>query len=201
MLVALSFAFIRVPFIWMLLIVSPLAWMSHILPNSEQWWKKWWGLFFGWNLFLPVYLFFIYLGLLFLSKRNEIIHSVIQVGTTANPANDPLVNTLTNGLTFNLLFFYVFAGVVMVGGTWAATKVTSMMGSGFEKGLGWAKGLVKEVPLPYVCNLQGAEAGYNARKAQFQQEGFKNPWLNKVYGGKDAQTRADAKTRDFFHAS
>src|SRR3990167_11184467 len=34
MLVALAFAFIRVPFIWMLLIVSPLAWMSHILPNS-----------------------------------------------------------------------------------------------------------------------------------------------------------------------
>ena len=41
--------------------------------------EKWWSLFFGWNLFLPVYLFFIYLGLLFLSKRNEIINSVIQV--------------------------------------------------------------------------------------------------------------------------
>jgi len=32
MLVALAFAFIRVPIIWALLIVSPLAWMSHVLP-------------------------------------------------------------------------------------------------------------------------------------------------------------------------
>ena len=207
MLVALVFAFIRVPIIWALLIVSPLAWMSHVLPSSEGWWKKWWNLFFGWNLFLPVYLFFIYIGLLFLSKRNEIINSVIQVGTTANPANDPLVNTLTNGLTFNLFFFYFFAAVVMVGGTWAATKTTSMMGGGFEKGLGWAKGLVKRVPLPYVGNLQAGESAYNARRAQFQQEGFKqggfiNKWTggaaNKIYGGKDAQSRADAKAGSFF---
>ncbi|MEK7645841.1 MAG: hypothetical protein AAB374_01930 [Patescibacteria group bacterium] len=73
-----------------------------------------------------------------------------------------------------------------------------MAGTGFDKGLGWAKGLVKKVPLPYIGNLQGAESAYGARKAQFQQEGFKNPWLNKVYGGKEAQSRADARAKDFF---
>lgn len=87
----------------------------------------------------------------------------------------------------------------MVGGTWAAKETTSWMGgTGFEKGLGWAKGLVKRVPLPYVGNLGGAEAGAKMRYGQFQQEGFKNPWLNKVYGGKEAQSRADAKAKDFF---
>src|SRR3989344_6276371 len=196
LLVALVFAIILVAFIWALLIVSPIAWMSHILPGTNKWWSKWWSLFFGWNLFLPVYLFFMYLGLLFLSKRDEIIGTVITVNTVSgmSPANAPLLEGLSNSLSFNLLFFYIFAAVVMVGGTWAAKETVSALGgTGFEKGLGWAKGLVKKVPLPYVGNLQGAEAGYNARKAQFQQEGFKNPWLNKVYGGKDAQTRADAK--------
>ena len=171
MLVALAFAIIRVPIIWALLIVSPFAWMSHILPSSESWWKKWWSQFVGWNLFLPVYLFFIYLGLLFLSKRNEIIGAVIQVGTTTNPANIPLANTLTNGLTFNLLFFYIFAAVVMVGGTWAAIQTTSMMGTGFEKGVGWAKWAVKNTPWGKLGSIQNYETAIGQRRDQFKKEG------------------------------
>lgn len=198
-LVALVFAIIRTPIIWALLIVSPLAWMSHILPSSEGWWSKWWHQFLGWNLFLPVYLFFMYLGLLFLSKQQEIMNAVIQANTTAgNPATDPLLATLSNSLSFNTIFFYLFSAFVMLGGIWAATKTTSLFGAGFDKGLGWAKGLVKRAPLPYIGNLQAAETAYNARKSQFQQEGFQNKYLNKVYGGTDAQARADAKAGRVF---
>ena len=200
MLVALVFAIIRVPFIWGLLIVSPIAWMSHILPGTNKWWNQWWSYFFGWNLFLPVYLFFMYLGLIFLSKRDEIIGAVIRAQTASgtNPANDPLLASLGDSLTFNLVFFYIFAAVVMVGGTWAAKETTSLMGTGFDKGLGWAKGLVKRAPLPYIGNLQAAGAATTARRKQFEQEGFRNPLLNKMYGGADAQARADSKARDFF---
>lgn len=210
MLVALVFAIVRVPIIWALLIVSPFAWMSHILPGTNKWWSKWWNLFFGWNLFLPVYLFFMYLGLIFLSQRDTIIGAVLKTAQTAsgtNPANDPLLSSLTNSLSFNLVFFYLFAAFVMVGGTWAAKETTSLMGTGFDKGLGWAKGFVKRVPLPYIGNLQAGETATKARYDQFQQEGFKqggfvNRWTggaaNKIYGGKDAQTRADAKAMDRF---
>jgi len=175
LLVAMVFAIIRIPFIWALLIVSPLAWMGHILPSSEGWWKKWWGLFVGWNLFLPVYLFFMYLGLLFLSKRDQIIAGVFQTNNTGvNPANSALIEGLSGSLTFNLLFFYIFTGVVLIGGTWAATKVTTLISGSdnFAKGLGWAKWAVKHTPIPGLGgSLTNYEAAIGQRKEQFKREG------------------------------
>lgn len=173
LLVAMVFAIVRVPIIWGLLIISPLAWMSHILPSSEGWWKKWWSQFFGWNLFLPVYLFFIYLGLLFLSQRDVIMNAVIQTSTAGgvNPANGALLAGLGDSLSFNVLFFYLFAAFVMWGGTWAATKTTSLMGTGFDKGLGWAKWTVKNFPTPGIGSLTNWQEATKQRKDQFIREG------------------------------
>lgn len=201
LLVAMVFAIIRVPIIWGLLIVSPLAWMSHILPSSKVWWSRWWSQFLGWNLFLPVYLFFMYLGLLFLSKRDEIIGAVIQANTAAgaaNPANAPLLQGLSSSLSFNLVFFYLFAAFVMVGGTWAATKTTQLMGgAGFEKGLAWARYTVGRVT-GFDARKEGYQAAASARFGQFRQEGFRNPTLNKIYGGKAGDERIKAGAMDRF---
>ena len=174
--VATAFSIIRIPMIWGLLIVSPLAWMSHILPGTNKWWSRWWSLFSGWNLFLPVYLFFMYIGLTFLSQRSQIINAVIQANSAGgiNPANGPLLvglNSGTNSLTFNLLFFYIFAAVVMVGGTWAAIETTKLMGSGFDKGVGWAKWAVKNFPTPYVGSLTNWQEATKQRRDQFKKEG------------------------------
>jgi len=199
LLVAMVFAIIRVPFIWALLIVSPLAWMAYITPNGEKWWKDWWGYFIGWNLFLPVYLFFMYLGLLFLSQRDKIIGAVVQSNITAgaaNPANAPLLEGLSNSLSFNLVFFYIFTAIIMVGGTWAAKSVTSMAGTGFEKGLDWAKNTIKGAP-GYSSYFAGQKAA-ESRFGQFQKEGFKNPYLNKIYGGENVHKRIEARMADRF---
>jgi hypothetical protein len=149
--VAAAFSIIRIPYIWGLLILSPFAWMTYIFPGASSakfGFKAWWGQFLGWNLFLPVYLFYMYLGLMFLSKRNDIINQVIQVnGTGANPANSPLLGGFTNSLSFNLLFFYIFAGFVMVGGVAAAKSTTSWLGGrGFEGGVERARGWVRKIP-------------------------------------------------------
>lgn len=202
LLVATTFSLIRVPFIWGLLIVSPLAWMSYIMPNSNGWWGKWWGQFIGWNLFLPVYLFFMYIGLLFLSKRDEIMSTVIQVNSgAANPANTPLLFGLTNTLTFNLIFFYIFTAVIMIGGTGVAVSVTKMMGgTGFEKGLGWARSFAGKVS-GYDLRRDALKSAKDARLGEFQQQGFKNPYLNKIYGGKNADDRIRAGYMDKFGPS
>lgn len=186
MAVAATFAIIRVPYIWALLIVSPFAWMSYTLPNAQSWWKKWWSLFIGWNLFLPVYLFFMYLGLLFLSKRDEVMVAI------ASNSSEPLLG-LGNSVTFNLLFFYIFTAMVLLGGTWAATSTTKLLGgAGFEKGLGWARTFVKRTPWlgSRVGSLDSHEYATKKRFEQFQKGGFKNQYLNKVYGGQEGLERA-----------
>ncbi len=158
MLTAFIFAIVRIPIIWGLLIVSPVAWMAHILPGTNKTWNNWWGQFIGWNLFLPIYLFFIYLGLIFLSKQSEIISGVIQSNAAGNnPLSVPLIGDVSQTLTFNLLFFYIFAAFILGGGAWAAKSITGQFGSGFQKGLGWAR------------TAAGRVTGYDsARKASEQ---------------------------------
>ncbi len=193
LLTALAFSIIRVPYIWGLLIVSPVAWMAHTLPGTKKWFNEWWSNFLGWNLFLPVYLFFMYLGLLFLSKRDEIMSAVVQVNPAGGPSpvNQPLLG-LTGTLTFNLLFFYIFTAFVMVGGLWAAKKVTSLMGSGFDQGVKWARTATGKIT-GYDVRKAAIQGAATAKLGEFQQQGFRTPWLNKIYGGKDADERIKAR--------
>src|SRR3989344_832987 len=76
LLTAAIFAIIRIPILWALLIVSPIAWILNIFPAGQGTFKKWWSLFIGWDMFLPIYLFFLYFGLYFLSDQKNIIQSI-----------------------------------------------------------------------------------------------------------------------------
>lgn len=189
LLVAVVFSFFRIIAIWGLLIVSPIAWMSYILPGTKQWWSKWWGWFFGWNLFLPVYLFIMYLGLVFLSQGQTVIQQVTGSGDTALFG--------TGSITVNLVFFYVFAAFFIAFGTTMAAKMTtSMGGSGFEKGLDWARTAVGKFTT-YDARRKAISGAIESRVNQFQQEGFQNPLLNKIYGGKEGDKRMQDRYEKF----
>ena len=76
LLVLLVLTIIRIPILWALLIVSPVAWMAYILPSTNGISQKWWKEFIGWNLFLPIYLFFIYFGTFFLANQQRVISGI-----------------------------------------------------------------------------------------------------------------------------
>ena len=188
-LVADAFAFLRIIFIWGLLLVSPLAWMSLIFPATRGWWTKWWNYFLGWNLFLPVYLFFLYIGLVFLSQRNSVIGAVTQ---NVN-YGDPTIYVGANSYTFNLLFFYVFAVVIIGGGAWAAQAVVSSFGyTGFQWGYSKARGWMGKAT-GYDVRRDAIKGAAGARIAEFQQKGFQNKFLNKIYGGKEGDDRLKSR--------
>lgn len=181
--VAAVFALIRIPIIWGLLIVSPLAWMAHILPSSQGWWKRWWSEFFSWNLFLPIYLFFLYIGLLFLSQQQTVINKVLSTS-----ASTPIFSA-TSSLTFNLVFFYLFTAAIMIGGAWAARTTTKkLIGGGFEAGFNMARNFVGR-----VSTFDSAKKAANQRFEQFRQQGFQNETLNRIYGGKEGTLRTEAR--------
>lgn len=54
----------RAFWLWLLLILSPLAWIAMIIPGQKKHWDNWWDQFIKWALFAPVFLFFTYLALL-----------------------------------------------------------------------------------------------------------------------------------------
>lgn len=57
------FLIVRILWIWFLLIIAPLAWMSWILPTTSGYFKQWWDKFINWTFFAPAYAFMIYLSL------------------------------------------------------------------------------------------------------------------------------------------
>lgn len=185
MLVATAFALFRIFILWGLLIVSPIAWMAYILPGTRKWWSKWWGTFVGWNIFLPCFLFILYLGLYFLSKENEIMAAI-----SGNRGTGNFMNT---SVSFNMFFFYTFTAAFLIYGTAMAAKMTSAFGGdGFEKGVGWARTTVGKLT-GYDARRKAYGEAVSERVKQFQTEGFQNKYLNWVYGGKQGDERIKAR--------
>lgn len=60
------FMIYRTFYLWLLLILAPLAWIAYTFPvgsKIRQQWSNWWSKFISWSLFAPVYLFFTYLAI------------------------------------------------------------------------------------------------------------------------------------------
>jgi hypothetical protein len=59
-----------------LIIFSPLVWLSFIFPklggNLGNLWKEWWSTFIKWVIFLPVFSFFLYLVKLLLNNPGQL---------------------------------------------------------------------------------------------------------------------------------
>ncbi|MDP3696663.1 MAG: hypothetical protein Q8R55_01370 [Candidatus Taylorbacteria bacterium] len=128
LLVLLVFAIIRVPILWALLIMSPIAWITYILPTTMNVNRQWWKYFLGWNVFMPIYLFFIYFGVLFLNNQDKVLANL---ASTQLGAFD---------YTFQFLFFYILIAIFLIGGAKFAMGASMAAGAGGVAGAIWARG-------------------------------------------------------------
>ncbi len=105
------FLIVRILWLWFLLIVSPFAWVSMIIPGSlgGNLWRQWWSKLFSWSFFAPIYMFFLYLGLRIAQTRNT-----VQI---ADPAGNQFMSTF---FTLNNILRFVFIIATMLGGLVAA---------------------------------------------------------------------------------
>lgn len=172
LLTAFLFALIRIPILWALLIVSPIAWILNVFPAGQNTYKKWWKLFIGWNMFLPIFLFFLYFGLYFLQNQGNVISQI-----AAQTADQPLGGS---SFTLQILFFYILAGVFLVGGTICAMKASMFSGTGVVSVAKWSRGVAAR-----RLGLTAAGAAARQRLEQVQKEGLPGG-LGKVYGGQYA---------------
>ncbi|OGN10889.1 MAG: hypothetical protein A3B91_03865 [Candidatus Yanofskybacteria bacterium RIFCSPHIGHO2_02_FULL_41_29] len=121
---------IRVPILWALLIFSPIAWLTNILPKTQHIHRLWWKYFIAWNIFLPMYLFFIYIGLYIgdPAKRTQLL------GTAQGSQQ------ILGSIRIEDIFFYILISMVLIYGAKLSLS-GSMAGSDFGIASStWAKG-------------------------------------------------------------
>ncbi len=64
-----AFLFIgRIVILWILMILSPLAFAAYIIPGTQGWFKKWWDNLLNQAFVAPIFLFFFFIFALFLQS-------------------------------------------------------------------------------------------------------------------------------------
>lgn len=176
--------FIRIPILWGLMIFAPVAWITYILPSTRNINQNWWKHFIGWNVFFPIYLFFIYIGVYLLTNRNELLAGR---------------NTATFlGINFEDLFFYILIGMILIGGAKFAMSASMAAGAGGVATGVWARGRTaarfagSRVPVFGGYSYQDIKGAAQERIAQAKREGIGG------FGGTEAQERRQAGIADKF---
>jgi len=201
LLVGVIFTAIRIPILWALLILAPAAWVCSIFPPLADANRNWWKHFLGWNFFLPIYLFFLYVGMLFLQAQSNITTPILPAGAT-----DPLTGL---GFSFQTIFFYGFVAMFMISGVKFAMKGGQYFGTSGVAAAIWAKGRATARyagALPYrgvsagvgaAWRGTGAEGVYKDTKQTFKEQGFAGfeateKTLGKLYQGQQGRDKAAA---------
>jgi len=112
---------VRVVAIWLLIVISPLAFMCYIMPGLDSNWKKWWSKFLNYCIFAPVYAFFVWLAIRFAQST---VASRLAASTNPLPTAD--WNTLSTMFTINpgvLLINYLLIAAFLIGGLMVAKQL------------------------------------------------------------------------------
>ena len=182
---ATAFIFVRIPILWWLLIFAPIAMLLNIFPTTQKSFKGWLDKLIGWGLYLPVFLFFLYFGLYFLSRQAELVGAI---------------NSSSSGVpgapTFQVIFSYFLACFFIWGGVKTAHEMSFLTSA---KVIAWS-----DKPYQWI----GLSGAWKKRKAQFQEEGLRGKFmgvnLDKIpmgplrYGGRQGQERMEARWKGVF---
>ncbi len=133
------FLLARVVWIWFLLIIAPLAWVSLITPSLAKslggGWDNWWSQFFKWVFFAPVYAFFLYLAL-------YIAQHGLGVSTNASMLEPGVARPFASSFfqTPGVILQYIVIIMILLGGLHTAEKAGV---TGASKVYGWLKSMYK----------------------------------------------------------
>lgn len=126
------FMLIRTVMLWILLIISPVAYALAIIPATAQYAKKWWSSFIKYVLFAPIIAFFMRLTLELYQNGLKIFPAGSLPGVTANTDLIGYLNNTRNGVgagvTFDNALVLIMIYVVILVFLWAGMLVTKEMG-------------------------------------------------------------------------
>lgn len=183
------FAIVRIPFIWFLLIVSPLAWFSYALPSlKDMGWKSWWKQFIGWSFFMPVYLFFMTFATAFINAKTQLAGAM----SPATLAPTGLVGGIFSILPLTDIFMFVVSIIFIVGGLGLALKMSFLTGTKAGEMFGKVDAGVKKY-FPGSRRLRGAYAsrkeGLQAKVEDLKERGVPIGFGKRIGSEREARLR------------
>ncbi|MEA3273313.1 MAG: hypothetical protein U9Q72_01810 [Patescibacteria group bacterium] len=124
------FLIIRTVALWVLLVLSPIAYIGLVLPDTEGTAKKWWGSFLKYAMAGPILFFFLW----FSANTMNLISGELVV---SNPKNDLTDMDLGNGKTLgdkkyvepivashNIYMYLMFSSILLWGSIIAAASLS-----------------------------------------------------------------------------
>ncbi len=187
---AFAFSIARVPVLWALLIVSPVAWISSVLPQTRNIWSAWWKSFLCWTFFMPAYLFSLVIGIAILNNRSD-----IETATRIGQGSTGVLSAAGNVFGFGIqdIFFYVLTIFILVGSIGIAMKMAC---AGADKTIGAISGTVNK----FVKDKSGYTAwkkGLQEKLKEIKETGLKGKIGGAVYGGERAERLREAKVAEY----
>ncbi len=172
----------RAPVLWVLLILSPVAWFGMVLPFSKKnLWNRWWEYFLSWAFYLPVY----FLVFMMLNVMLNVLGSTVG-GTILGEGS---------------IVYFILTSIFLIGGIWLSFQVGKQFKGGVGVVAGWAQNVVKSLPIPYskqitgkqrsISNIEGGAKAFwtDFKKTGGPEEG-KFSWLRRVWGGTQREAQS-----------
>ncbi|MFC1700950.1 hypothetical protein ACFLZ0_02335 [Patescibacteria group bacterium] len=157
------FLLTRLIMLWILLIMSPLAWFAGILPGTSGYTSQWWRKFLNWAFFAPVYFFFVWLAIQ--AAQFGSFNNIIQQEANNVIASSGLLSAAGIALLSipsAILQFLCIIGLLIGGVMWA-----SKMGAYGASGT-----------MSFVKNQGGSLSDWAGKRAKT----FTAPWAEKMEG-------------------
>lgn len=187
--IAAIFSFVRIPMLWALIILSPLAWLAAILPATRHFYEKWQKNFLGWTFFMPIYLFALMMGMVILANRAD-LQTVTQMSGGAGFAR---IGSFF-GFAFQDIFFYIFTVLFLLGGLAGSLKVSFFAGTSAGKALGAVHGGVTDWAARRT-RLTALKVAGKEKIAEVQEKGLPGRF-RMLYGGQRAEELRTARMRE-----
>ncbi|KPJ56754.1 hypothetical protein AMJ49_04075 [Parcubacteria bacterium DG_74_2] len=121
--------------IWILVILSPIAFFCYILPNTKPFFDQWWKQFLNWSLVGAVAAFFLYLSqyLLMMIDNESLVVGTIPSGPGGGFLGINIEGLLNTYLPYMIIVIFLFIGLLAslgIGAAGASQIITTVKSTG-----------------------------------------------------------------------
>lgn len=187
--------FFRMIFLWILLILAPLAWIAYVIPHASQYWSQWWTKFLQWSFFPAIFGFFIYLGVFTGLKFSapESFGSIPTIPAALTRADTLPFQSITTLLQYTAVIFILFFGLIAAQ-KWSLAGASTAMKLG-NTGKNWMLGKVKGGTIrgAKLAGKAAVRAVPEERRRAVRETLEKIPLVGRAIGGPGARHAAQQK--------